>query len=142
MYLGHIFINHNTHPIMVLNNQICPIKSQGTCNRILKKKNCIKNAIKSTRSVHVGCTTPWSSFHLTTVEPLGYCTRLLTSLLALFCPSPIHSAQATFLNCTSWDFPGSSVVKTPFFQCRGFEFEPWLGNKDPICHVKNKPITK
>ena len=38
MYLGHIFINHNTHPITVLNNQICPIKSQGTCNRILKKK--------------------------------------------------------------------------------------------------------
>ena len=37
-------------------------------------------------SVHVGCTTPWSSFHLTTVEPLGYCTRLLTSLLALFLP--------------------------------------------------------
>ena len=34
-----------------------------------------------------------------------------------------------------WDFPGSSVVKTPHFQCRGHRFNPWLGNKDLICHA-------
>ena len=27
-----------------------------------------------------------------------------------------------------WDFPGSPVVKTPSFQCKGCEFSPWLGN--------------
>ena len=26
-----------------------------------------------------------------------------------------------------WDFPGSLVVKT-VLQCRGCEFDPWLGN--------------
>ena len=34
-----------------------------------------------------------------------------------------------------WDFPGSSVVKTPHFQCMGHRFNPWLGNKDLICHA-------
>ena len=27
-----------------------------------------------------------------------------------------------------WDFPGSSVVKTPYFPCRGHRFNPWSGN--------------
>ena len=27
------------------------------------------------------------------------------------------------------------MVKTPHFQCRGQRFDPWLGNKDPTCHV-------
>ena len=26
------------------------------------------------------------------------------------------------------DFPGGPVVKTPYFQCRGRGFDPWLGN--------------
>ena len=26
------------------------------------------------------------------------------------------------------DFPGGPVVKTPCFQCRGHEFDPWSGN--------------
>ena len=26
------------------------------------------------------------------------------------------------------DFPGGPVVKTPFFHCRGHEFDPWSGN--------------
>ena len=34
-----------------------------------------------------------------------------------------------------WDFPGSSVVKTPHFQRMGHRFNPWLGNKDLICHA-------
>ena len=28
----------------------------------------------------------------------------------------------------SWDFPGSPVVKTPCFHCRGCRFNPWSGN--------------
>ena len=33
------------------------------------------------------------------------------------------------LICTnSRDFPGSPVVKTLSFQCRGHGFNPWLGN--------------
>ena len=29
----------------------------------------------------------------------------------------------------SWrDFPGGPVVKSPCFQCRGWGFDPWLGN--------------
>ena len=27
-----------------------------------------------------------------------------------------------------WDFPGSAVVKTLCFQCRGRRFNPWSGN--------------
>lgn len=27
-----------------------------------------------------------------------------------------------------WDFPGGTVVKTPYFQCRRHSFDPWLGN--------------
>ena len=30
--------------------------------------------------------------------------------------------------CLSWDFPGSPVVKTLRFQCRGREFDSWSGN--------------
>ena len=26
------------------------------------------------------------------------------------------------------DFPGSPVVKTPCFHCRGRRFDPWVGN--------------
>ena len=29
--------------------------------------------------------------------------------------------------------PGDLVVKTPHFQCRGFEFHSWLGKKAPTC---------
>ena len=32
-----------------------------------------------------------------------------------------------------WDFPGGSVVKTPWFQCRRHRFNFWLGNWDPTC---------
>ena len=51
------------------------------------------------------------------------------------------------LECASksghqWDFPGSPVVKTPRFHCRGCGFDPWLGNKDPACHVEEKKKKK
>ena len=46
-------------------------------------------------------------------------------------------------------FSGSPVAETPRFQCRRHEFEPWLGNYDPICdrvglkkkrkHMKSAP---
>ena len=31
----------------------------------------------------------------------------------------------------SRDFPGGPLVKSPRFQCRGYGFDPWLGNEDP-----------
>ena len=33
------------------------------------------------------------------------------------------------------DFPGGTVVKSLFSQCRGPGFNPWLGNQDPICYI-------
>ena len=33
------------------------------------------------------------------------------------------------------DFPGSPVVRTLGFHCRGHRFHPWSGNSDPACHV-------
>lgn len=33
----------------------------------------------------------------------------------------------------TWDFPDSSVVKTPCYHCGGAQVDPWLGNKDPAC---------
>ena len=41
----------------------------------------------------------------------------------------------------TWDFPGSPVVKTPNFQCRGHKFNPCLGTKIPyaaLCSQKEK----
>ena len=35
----------------------------------------------------------------------------------------------------SWDFPGRPVTKALHFQCKGAEFDPWPGNKDPGYHV-------
>ena len=29
------------------------------------------------------------------------------------------------------DFPGSPVVRTPRFLCRGYGLDPWPGNQDP-----------
>ena len=29
-----------------------------------------------------------------------------------------------------WDFPGSPVVKTPCFHCRGLGFDPWPGGAE------------
>ena len=33
------------------------------------------------------------------------------------------------------DFPGSIVVKTLHFQCRGHRFDPRSGHQDPACHM-------
>ena len=33
------------------------------------------------------------------------------------------------------NLPGSPVVKTSHFPCRGHRFDPWSGNKDPTCCV-------
>ena len=39
------------------------------------------------------------------------------------------------------DFPGSQVVRTLCFHCRGHRFDPWLENKDLESHaVKPKQI--
>ena len=34
------------------------------------------------------------------------------------------------LKCSSWEFPGGPVVRTPGFHCLGCRFSPWLGNWD------------
>ena len=40
----------------------------------------------------------------------------------------IHTQQNSSSKKKAWDFPGSPVVKTPSFHCRGYGFDPWLGN--------------
>ena len=47
-----------------------------------------------------------------------------------------HSINAGHYLLLIWPFlglPGSLVVKTLSFQCRGWGFHAWLGNKDPTC---------
>ena len=34
-----------------------------------------------------------------------------------------------------WNVPGSPVVRTPCFHCRGLRFDLWLGNEDLACCV-------
>ena len=36
--------------------------------------------------------------------------------------------QKWYKNSTYWHFPRCTMVKTLLFQCRGHEFDPWLGN--------------
>ena len=70
--------------------------------------------------------------------------------LLIFCVSSeiIHSKylkganlKSIIMQCPSWDFPGSPVVKMPHFQCRGPRFNPWSGNF-PTCHnyIKNSHV--
>ena len=40
----------------------------------------------------------------------------------------IENPKDSHKNYYNWDFPGSPVVKTPCFQCRGCGFDPWSGN--------------
>ena len=35
-----------------------------------------------------------------------------------------------------WDLPGSPVVKTVCFNCRGHKLNPWAGNKDSSCQAE------
>ena len=45
--------------------------------------------------------------------------------------SSLHSSGAGAddnKNKHIWDFPGSPVVKTPRFHCRGHGLAPWSGN--------------
>jgi len=37
-------------------------------------------------------------------------------------------AISVCLESFSGDFPGSLVVKTPYFQCKGLWFDPWSGD--------------
>ena len=34
-----------------------------------------------------------------------------------------------------WDFPGSLVVKTPSYQCRGYRFNPCSRKQHPTCYM-------
>ena len=49
----------------------------------------------------------------------------------MFSQLPYFEYQEVF----GGEFPGGSVVKTPYFPCRGPWFHPWLGNEDPGSHV-------
>ena len=43
----------------------------------------------------------------------------------------------------NWEFPGSPVVKTLVLPMQGHGFNPWSGDKDPMCHTarpKNKEL--
>ena len=45
----------------------------------------------------------------------------------------------------SWEFPGSPLVKTPRFHCRGSGFSPWKGIQDCASNAvekKKKSCTK
>ena len=41
---------------------------------------------------------------------------------------PSEITKNLLLKKESWDFPGGTVVKTPWSQCRGPGFNPWSGN--------------
>ena len=47
------------------------------------------------------------------------------------------------LNKLSQDFPGSPVVTTPSFQCKGRRFDPWSGTKIPHAtwHGQSKTVS-
>ena len=53
------------------------------------------------------------------IEPVGF-------------PNGLTAKQKKELDCLqdlpNGDFPGSPVVKTPCFQCKGRGFHPWSGN--------------
>ena len=36
------------------------------------------------------------------------------------------------------DFPDSPVVKAPHVHCRGHGFDPWLGNSQPSCCMRQQ----
>ena len=39
-------------------------------------------------------------------------------------------------------FPGSPVVKTPHFNCRGCGFHPWSGNSQPAVRCSQKKVNE
>ena len=45
----------------------------------------------------------------------------------------VKSETAKVKMLDSRELPGRPLVKIPSAQCRGHEFDPWLGNKDPTC---------
>ena len=76
---------------------------------------------------------------LNIVEPWGSDLDFFCFLYTL---SPlVTSPNIMALNTLLDFFPGSPVVKTLCFQCRGHGFNPWSGNWDPLCctvRPKNK----
>ena len=68
--------------------------------------------------------------------PTGVCTYVT------FSEQPSLTSQGELAQNRAWhrsaqgtDFPGSPVVGTPCFHCRGQGFDPWSGNSDPTCHT-------
>ena len=68
--------------------------------------------------------------------PTSYCNHSSVPNKTLFCLMPGPLLWRTGLSPTSLnrDFPGSIVVRTPCFHCRGCRFDPPLENQEPTCH--------
>ena len=49
------------------------------------------------------------------------------SQIPYFTYASIYSPERILI-ISNTDFPGGSAAKTPCFQCRGPEFDPWSGN--------------
>ena len=64
------------------------------------------------------------SYHSLSIHLL--CKHVLSAYYANF-------IRKTDLKKTYRDFPGSPVVKTQYFQCRGHGLNLWSENEDPIC---------
>ena len=105
-----------------------PGRSPGGGNGNPLQYSCLENSLdggawrstvlqlqKSTRS------------HLSRSAPQGFLSLKYRSERS----SGVHRTPYTAFNP---NFPGSSVVKTPCFQCTEHRFDPWSGNKDPTCH--------
>ena len=69
--------------------------------------------------------------------PVGFPQLTLSQPLCPPCQMLLFSASSSSSGkpslklkslCHLWDFPGSPVVKTLCFQCKGLRFDPWLGN--------------
>ena len=48
--------------------------------------------------------------------------------------SEVRGSTCSLEKGSTGDFPGSPVVKTPGFDCRGHKFDAWSGNEDPTWH--------
>ena len=71
--------------------------------------------------------------------------NILPSACTSFCLS-IHQLMGIWVVSSFWllriilgNFSGGPVIKSLVFHCRGCEFDPWLGNKDPTgCLAKKE----
>ena len=79
-----------------------------------------------------------------TLDKLEY-SNPYANCLCVWLSIVIHCGDAAyFTNYLLRRIWGASPVacgKESAWQCRGLEFDPWLGNKDPTCHGATKPVS-